>query len=190
MDLDAILKQIPIADIAEKFGVSTEVATQAVAEGGAALVGGLAKNAETEDGSAAIEKALSTHADFQGVGSVADIDEADGQKIVRHVFGDDEQHVVQTLTSSEKTAGIDFSKLLPMIAPIILGLVANGTKGKSSDDSGGGLGGLLGSLLGGGSSSSGGGLGDILGGLDGLFGGASSSSGGITDLLGGLFGKK
>ncbi|MFC5433520.1 DUF937 domain-containing protein [Microbacterium suwonense] len=200
MDLDDILKQVPIGDIAERFGVSTDVARQAVQEGGAALVGGLAKNAQTEEGSSAIEQALNRHGGFSGASKVDDVDQTDGDKIVKHVFGDKKQDVVQSLTSSEKTAGgIDFGKLLPILAPIIMGVIAN-AKGSSSSDgnSGGGLGDVLGGLLGGGQQGSGGGLGDILGGLGGLLGGGASASspsqagGGnvIGDILGGLFGKK
>jgi len=202
MDIDEILKQVPIGDIAQKLGVSEDVARQAVQEGGAALLGGLAKNAETEEGSSAIEAALAKHDGFSGAASIDDIDEADGQKIVSHVFGDNADQVAQTLTSEQKTAGIDFGKLLPILAPIVMGLIANSQKG-SAGGSGGGLGDILGGLFGGGqqqgsgSASGGGGLGDILGGLGGLFGGGQqgSSAGGaggidIGGLLGGLLGGK
>ncbi|MFT4156711.1 MAG: DUF937 domain-containing protein [Microbacterium sp.] len=204
MDLNAILKQVPIDDIAERFGVSPDVARQAVAEGGAVLLGGLAKNAESEDGASAIEKALGRHEGFSGAQKVDDVDQEDGEKILGHVFGSEKQAVVEGLTASEKTAGgIDFAKLLPILAPIILGVIANMNKNKSASTEtasdaaaqGGGIGDLLGGLLGGGQSSSSGGLGDILGGLGGLLGGGSSSSGGglgggIGDLLGGLLGGK
>lgn len=173
MDLHDILKQVPIGDIAEKFGVDQDVARQAVQEGGAALLGGLAKNAETPEGSSAIENALNRHGGFSGASKVDDVDQADGDKIVKHVFGDKKGEVVDTLTKSEKTAGgIDFGKLLPILAPIIMGVIAN-TKGSSG--SGGGLGGILGGLLGGGSTGSG-----------------TQSGGGnvIGDILGGLFGGK
>ncbi|MDT0156158.1 DUF937 domain-containing protein [Microbacterium sp. ARD32] len=204
MDVEEILKHVPIDDIAEKFGVSRDVARQAVQEGSAAIVGGLAKNAETPEGSSAIEGALNRHGGFSGASKVDDVDQADGGKILGHVFGDKKQEVTDSLTKSEKTAGgIDFGKLLPILAPIVMGLIA-GAKGGSSG-SGGGLGGILGGLLGGGSStgsgtqaSSGGGLGDILGGLGGLLGGGpstgsgtqESSGGGLGDILGGLLGKR
>ncbi|UNK70394.1 DUF937 domain-containing protein [Microbacterium sp. H1-D42] len=193
MDLDAILKQVPIDDIAERFGVSQDVARQAVEEGGAALLGGLAKNAETPEGSSAIEQALSRHEGFTGASKVDDIDAADGEKIVKHVFGGKEEEVVNTLTSSEKTAGgIDFGKLLPVLAPIIMGLIANANKGKSAGG-GGGIGDLIGGLFGGGGGSAqgaGGGIGDILGGLLGGGGQGGSGGGGIGDILGGLLGGK
>jgi hypothetical protein len=206
MNLDDILKQVPIGDIADKFGVSPDVARQAVQEGGAALLGGLAKNAETPEGSSAIEEALNRHGGFSGASSVDEVDQTDGDKIVKHVFGDKKGEVVDSLTKSEKTAGgIDFGKLLPILAPIIMGVIAN-AKG-SSGSGGGGLGGILGGLFGGGQQeqpsggqasggqASGGGLGDILGGLGGILGGGSSSGsqgGGnvIGDILGGLFGGK
>lgn len=190
MALDDILKQVPLDDIAAKLGVSPDVAKSAVEQGGAVLLGGLAKNAETDEGSAAIENALKKHRGAAGASTVDDIDQTDGDKIVKHVLGEKKQDVTAQLNASEKTAGIDFGKLLPILAPIVMGLIANATKGKSeggTEESGGGIGDIIGGLLGGGSS--GGGIGDILGGI--LGGGSSSGSGGgIGDLLGGLFGGK
>lgn len=194
MALDDILTQVPIYDIAAKLGVSPDVAKEAVEQGGAVLLGGLAKNASTSEGSAAIENALKRHKGKTGAAKVDDIDQADGGKIVSHILGDDEQKVTQKLTESKETAGIDFGKLLPILAPIVMGLIANATKDKSAKpgtaeaQSGGGIGDVIGGLLGGGSSSGGGGIGDVIGGL--LGGGSSSGGGGIGDLLGGLFGGK
>ncbi|MEV7610107.1 DUF937 domain-containing protein [Microbacterium sp. NPDC089320] len=197
MALDDILKQVPIDDIAAKLGVSPDVAKEAVEQGGAVLLGGLAKNASTAEGSSAIENALKRHEGTTGAAKVDDIDQADGGKIVSHILGDDEKKVTQKLTESEKTAGIDFDKLLPILAPIVMGLIANATKDKSakstpseSQSGGGGIGDVIGGILGGGNSSSGGGgIGDILGGI--LGGGNSSSGGGgIGDILGGLLGGK
>ncbi|WP_311259086.1 DUF937 domain-containing protein [Microbacterium sp. WCS2018Hpa-9] len=195
MALDDILTQVPIDDIAAKLGVSPDVAKEAVEQGGAVLLGGLAKNASTTEGSAAIENALKRHEGRTGAAKVDDIDQADGGKIVSHILGDDEQKVTQKLTESKETAGIDFGKLLPILAPIVMGLIANATKDKSakpgtaeSQSGGGGIGDVIGGLLGGGSSSGGGGIGDLLGGI--LGGGKSSGGGGIGDLLGGILGGK
>lgn len=173
MNLDDIIGQVPIGDIAEKFGVSPDVARQAVQEGGSALLGGLAKNAETAEGSTAIEQALNRHGGFSGASTLDDVDQADGDKIVGHVFGEKKGEVVDSLTKSEKTAGgIDFGKLLPILAPIVMGVIAN-AKGGSSGSEGGGLGGILGGLLGGDQAS-----------------GTKSGGTVIGDILGGLFGKK
>lgn len=197
MALDDILAQVPIDDIAQKLGVSRDEAKVAVEQGGAVLLGGLAKNAETDEGSAAIQNALKKHEGTAGASKVEDIDQADGGKIVAHILGSKEKEVTKELTESKATPGIDFGKLLPILAPIVMGLIANASKDKTAGtetgtESSGGIGDLIGGLLGGGgNSSSGGGIGDVIGGL--LGGGNSTGSGGGIDLggiLGGLFGGK
>ena len=178
MALDDILKQVPVDDVAAKLGVSHDEAKAAIEQGGAVLLGGLAKNAQSEEGSVAIQNALKKHRGATPVNKVDEIDQADGDKIVKHVLGDRKQEVTAQLTESKKTAGIDFGKLLPILAPIVMGLIANATKDKSastqSDSKEG--------------TQSGGGIGDIIGGL--LDGGDSKGGGGVGDILGGLFGGK
>ncbi|WP_431806660.1 DUF937 domain-containing protein [Microbacterium paraoxydans] len=195
MALDDILSQVPIDDIAKKLGVSRDEAKVAVEQGGAVLLGGLAKNAETPEGSDAIQKALKKHEGTTGAASVDDIDQADGGKIVAHILGSKEKEVTTQLTESKATPGIDFGKLLPILAPIVMGLIANATKDKTAKaaptaEGSGGIGDVIGGILGGGGQGSGGGLGDVLGGL--LGGGGSGSGGGIDlgGILGGLFGGK
>jgi len=195
MALDDILSRVPIDDIAKKLDVSRDEAKVAVEQGGAVLLGGLAKNAETPEGSDAIQKALKKHEGTTGAASVDDIDQADGGKIVAHILGSKEKEVTTQLTESKATPGIDFGKLLPILAPIVMGLIANATKDKTAKaeptaEGSGGIGDVIGGILGGGGQGSGGGLGDVLGGL--LGGGGSGSGGGIDlgGILGGLFGGK
>lgn len=199
MALDDILNQVPIDDIATKLGVSRDEAKVAVEQGGAVLLGGLAKNAETDEGSAAIQNALKKHEGGTGASKVDDIDQADGDKIVSHILGAKKSEVTKELTESKATPGIDFGKLLPILAPIVMGLIANASKDKTAKadagaESSGGIGDLIGGILGGGNNSGaggGGGIGDVIGGL--LGGGNSGGSGGGLDIggiLGGLFGGK
>ncbi|PUB88910.1 MAG: DUF533 domain-containing protein [gamma proteobacterium symbiont of Ctena orbiculata] len=69
----------------------------------------------------------------------------------------------------------------------ILGSVVGAMTGGGSPSGGGGLGGILGSMLGGGGAQSGGGgLGDLLGGVSRSLGDSPSGAGNLTDLLGGL----
>ena len=176
--MDDILKTLPIDDIAAQLGVDPSEARRAVEEGGATILSGLQRNAQTPEGAAALEKALGTHGGEVAGGRVDlnALDTADGQKILGHIFGGQEQAVAQKLTDEPKTAGIDFGKLLPILAPIILGLIANQQKAKAptqtSADDGGGLGGLIGGLLGGGSGAASPGGIDIGGLLGGLLGGS------------------
>ena len=179
---DDLLAQIPIGDIAKQLGIDEDVAEDAVKQVLPGLVGGLKANAD-EGGQASLERALQKHqgAKLRGV---SDVDTADGEKIVKHVFGDKEDAVVSTLAGSSaksEVTDVIIKKVLPIVAPIVLAWLANKFLGGSSDakkdsSSGGGLGDLLGGLLGGGSKSSGSGggdLGDLLGGLGGLLGGGT-----------------
>lgn len=179
---DDLLAQIPIADIAQKLGVSDDVAEAAVKQVLPGLVGGLKANADT-GGAESLERALQKHKG-EKLRGVSDIDTADGQKIVKHVFGDREDAVAAKLAGSSSKSDVTdviIKQVLPIVAPIVLAWLANkflGGSGETSKGSdGGGLGDLLGGLLGGGGSSkkdSGGlDLGDLLGGLGGLLGGGS-----------------
>ncbi len=168
--LDDILKMLPIDDIASKLGVDPSVAKQAVEEGGATILTGLQRNAQTPEGASAIEQALGKHTGLGDSVDIAQVDTADGSKILGHIFGSQEQQVAQSLSDQPQTAGIDFSKLLPMLAPIVMGLLAKGQQqaAPQQQEASGApdLGGLIGGLLGGGGQSGGGiDIGGLLGGL-------------------------
>jgi hypothetical protein len=179
---DEILNSLPVEEIAAKLGVDPSIARQAIQEGGATILSGLQRNAQTPEGSQAILKALDKHSGTVGERTVDvdRVDTADGQKILGHIFGDQQHAVAQKLTSEPKTAGIDFGKLLPILAPIVLGLIAKkqggaaGQAGAGTAAGGGGIGDIIGGLLGGGGS----GGGSPAGGID------------IGGLLGGLLGGK
>jgi hypothetical protein len=175
--LDDILKMLPIDQIAAKLGVDPATAAQAVQEGGGAILSGLQQNASTPEGASAIEAALGRHTGIADRVDLDQVDTADGGKILQHVFGGKQQDVARALTDEPKTAGIDFGALLPMLAPIVMGLVAKNKAGAPTQPaapsaSTGGIGDLLGGLLGGGS------------------GGSTASAGGfdISSVLGGLLG--
>ena len=184
-DLNALLKEIPIADIAKQVGVDESVAEAAVKQIVPGLVAGLAANAEDPAKAASLTKAVSH--DRGGLKKkVSDVDVEDGKKIVRNVYGDKQDAVASKLAASAtKASGAGdvtqdiIKQILPIVAPIVLAWLAEQflggkkeeTSAKEEESSSGGLGDLLGGLLGGNSSSSGSSGGDVLG-----------------DLLGGLLG--
>lgn len=179
---DEILKALPVDEIAAKLGVDPSVARQAIEEGGTTILTGLQQNAQSPEGSQAILNALDKHSGTIGEGpvDVGRVDTADGQKILGHIFGDQQDAVARKLTSAPQTAGIDFGKLLPILAPIVLGLLAKKQRGAEGQ---GGSGTAAGS----------GGISDIIGGLLGGGGASGGSAAGGIDiggLLGGLFGGK
>lgn len=192
MNLNDLLRQIPVSDLAKKFGVDEREVTEAVKLAAPSLLGGMAINAQSEDGAASLSNALDKHT--APVSSIDEVDVEDGKKIVKKVFGEKEAPMVKALEAeaSSSNAGSLISTLLPIIAPLIMQFLS-GQKQQTQSSSGGGISDILGGLLGGGSSStasSSGGLTDILGGI--LGGGDSnqqSSQGGLGSILGGLFGK-
>ena len=187
------MSQIPIGQLAGQLGVSESEAEQAVREALPALVGGMQANAQDPAGAASLEQALGQHDGtlLEGGVDLAQVDTADGEKIVRNIFGDNEEAVVNQLGGLGGGGAGMMAKLLPLLAPLLLSFLgksfgggggatsAGATSSSASGmgpgsappadggDGGGGLGDLLGGLLGGGGDAGGGlgGLGDILGGL-------------------------
>ncbi|MBP1160572.1 hypothetical protein ABIC28_003702 [Rhodococcus sp. PvR044] len=193
--LDDLLSQIPISQIAAKLGVDEETATAAVKTAIPTLVGGLEANAQDPAGAASLETALAQHSDpalLTGGVDIDQVDEADGEKIVNNVFGDNKNQVISALGNTGGAGDSNLvGKLLPILAPIVLAFIAKqfsggGAAAPTQAQSGGGIGDLLGGLLGGGGQSAGG-LGNVLGSL---LGGAAGggAAGGLGDLLGGLLG--
>lgn len=181
-DLDSLLKQIPLRDLATKLGVDEDTAQDAVSKAIPGILAGLANNAQSEEGASALQAALQEH--NRDVRSLADVDVEDGEKILGHALGGKKTEVVTAVSGGDTDL---FSKLMPMLAPIVMAFLAKNMTQSSSSGSGGGIGDLLGSILGGGSSSGGG----PLGGLGSILGGGSSngSGGGIGSILGSIFGR-
>jgi len=160
-DLNEVLDMVPVGDIAKKLGIPDDVAEAAVKQVLPGLIGGLAANASTSSGSAALEKALSSHTSTPK--SVDDIDTQDGAKIVKHVFGDNTDKVAAKLADGEPKPNVTMDiikQILPIVAPIVLSFIATqmmapkttaapATKKKTTTpaSTGGDLGGMLGGLL-------------------------------------------
>ncbi|MBD0024342.1 DUF937 domain-containing protein [Gordonia pseudamarae] len=193
-DLDDLLTRIPVSDIAKQLGVDDTTARAAVEQAVPALLTGLQQQTTDEASAQGLASALAQHpADLaEGDINLADVDTADGGKIVNKIFGSETDNVAQALSGANAAAGVDqglVQKLLPILAPIVLSYLTSkvlGGKGGGTKSSGGDLGSILGSVLGG---NAGGGLGGILGSvLGGNAGGGAAKGGGLGDLLGGILG--
>ncbi|NCD19806.1 MAG: DUF937 domain-containing protein [Actinobacteria bacterium] len=185
-DYTDLLSSLPLDDIARELGTDRETARTASAAAIPALLGGMRANASDPAGKASLVGALSQHdpSVVEGGVDLRDVDRADGEKVVRNVFGPASNDVTARLGASQGVSSDLFSKLLPILAPIVLSWITKnvlGSAGQSQaapqQSGGGGLGDLLGGILGGGTSqqSGGGGLGDLLGGI--LGGGARPDAG-------------
>ena len=112
-------------------------------------------NAQDPKGARSLADALGQHSPalVQGGVNLDEVDAADGERIVGHVFGDQQDEVVNRLGAVDGAGGQDLvGKLLPMLAPIVLSYLASrvsGGPGKTSVVSSGGVEDLLGGLLGG-----------------------------------------
>ncbi|MFD0361607.1 DUF937 domain-containing protein [Nocardia sp. GCM10030253] len=191
---DDLLAQVPVSQIAAKLGVDESTASTAVKAALPTLLGGLQANATQPEGAASLVGALDNHGDLvegEGEVDIDKVDVTDGSKIVDNVFGEEKNTVISALGASEGTGGNDLvSKLLPMLAPIVLAYLAKQLSGgggaaaePQTQAGGGGIGDLLGGLLGGSSKS--GGIGGAIG--EAL---AKNAGGTLGNVLGGLFGGK
>lgn len=192
---DDIISNIPMTQLAQQLGVDEQQAEAATREAIPALLGGLQANSQDTAGAQSLAGALNDHTDRLGEGEIdlAQVDTADGSKIVSNIFGGNTDQVVATLGDKGVANSGLVQKLLPILAPIVLAYVAKQMSGTK-------YGGLLGPLLAGAAGGPRGGgaanpLNDLLGGL---LGGSSApatptaseaeqkSGGGILDMLGGL----
>ena len=179
---DEILAGINPQQLAAALGTDEATAMNAAAAAIPTLIGSLQANAASPEGSEGLLTALGQHAGSGLFGDTVDlnaVDTADGQKILAHALADDPQR----LQAVSGLGGNLLSKLLPLLAPIVMSYLARrlGMGGPTTSQAGSGniLGDILGGLLGGaGGSAAGGGLGDILGQI---LGGGQASGGPASD---------
>lgn len=173
--LDDIKSGLDVNQIAGLLGTDPQTAEAAVDTALGSLLRTMGSNVDHEADAVSLASALGQHDRSPAYGNSIDldaIDTEDGRKIVGHVFSPDQ---VQQLATSRQGGLIE--KLLPLLAPVVMAYLAKRFNGylnermggaqapaPAPEQSGGGLGDLLGSILGGGQSQSGGGgLGDLLG---------------------------
>ena len=185
--VDEILSQVDLNQLAQQVGADPAEVEQAARTALPALLGGLDANASDPAGAASLTEALGQHDGslIDGGVDLAQVDPAEGEKIAHHIFGDNQDQVLNQLggVGGGASKGI-VAKLIPILAPIVLSWLAKKVLG------GGRAGGAATSPSAG---AGGGGLGDILGQV---LGGATkgTQSGGvntgsiISDVLGGLLG--
>ncbi|HQV56642.1 MAG TPA: DUF937 domain-containing protein [Ilumatobacteraceae bacterium] len=220
--INDLINQLPLDKLSELLGVDPATAGSAASAAVPALVQGMQANARDPRGAASLAEALRQHATrgpaTPTADALANVDTADGEKIVNHVFGDNKEQVINQLGGIGGGSSL-ITKLLPMLAPLVMGFLAKQFTAKKSapaSASGGNTAGLPS-----GGAAAGGGLlamlknlfsklfakkstakaantgsaaaapaGDDGLGLDDLLGGllGGGGGGGLTDLLGGLLG--
>ncbi|UOW01068.1 DUF937 domain-containing protein [Agrococcus sp. SCSIO52902] len=123
-EIQQLLGQMPIQQIAQRAGVSEAEARQAVEAIVPTLVGGMQANAHDPAGAQSLAGALGAHAGHLDERLAGDIDTADGEKIVHNVFGDNTDQIARAAGGGGALGGI-IQKILPIVAPIVLAWIAN-----------------------------------------------------------------
>jgi len=213
--VDDILGAMPADQISQQVGASPDEVRTAAAAVLPALLGGLQANAGDSSGAGSILQALGQHDDdlLTGGADLSAIDEQDGTAIASHIFGDQEDEVVNRLgglpaVGGSGAGGALVRKLLPILAPMVLSWLANRVLKGGGGGLGGGTAGAQAdtspSLPGGGGGSAPGSLDDMLRDVLGSATGGSSATSGssagggsaagfdpgsiIGDVLGGILG--
>ena len=138
------LGQNEIGQISQQLGISPTVARTAIAAALPMIVGGLARHASSPSGADAIKDAASNHANItDDVGSVlqagppADVSGSGG--LLGRVFGQHQGTVEQGVQQASGLESDKARKLLMMLSPIVLGVLARrqfGTRNVTQVDSG------------------------------------------------------
>ena len=137
----------------------------------------LTRNARKEGGTKSLANALGQHKDTNSLASqIKDADTEDGEKILKHILGDDEDQVTKNLA---KQAGMDQSQVISaldaMLPGIMSGISSSASQAAKKQKSGVDL-------------SDGIDLSDIMGMLGGSSASGKNSGMGLESLLGGFLG--
>jgi len=176
-----------VEGIARNTDATAEETQAVVSTALPALLGALQRNAGSSQGAQGILNAIGSRHD----GSILDNlqvffgsnDTSDGNGILGHVLGDKRGALEQAISGKTGVSSGTVSKILAMLAPIVMGYLGKQSRSSNVSD-GNGLNDLLGGLLGGKSG------GNILGSLLDQNGDGKLGIDDVGGLLGGFFGKK
>ena len=192
--LNSAIGQSIVRSVAGQLGVNENQASGAVSMAIPAILAGMTKNAQSQDGAASLNSALESKHDGSLLDNIPGMLqghpqelESDGNGILGHVFGNKRAAVEQGIAQKSGISMNKIGPLLAILAPIVMAYL--GKEKRQTNTGAGGIGDLLGGLLGGGQQQqgrSGGGVMDMLGGLLDKDGDGNP----LNDLLGGFLGGK
>ena len=198
MDLSELLNssigQSIVRTVAGQLDVNENQASGAVSMAIPALLAGMNRNAQSQDGAASLNNALESKHDGSLLDNLNGMIQghsqelqSDGDGIIGHVFGNKRAAIEEGIAQKSGVSMNKIGPLLAILAPIVMAYL--GKEKRQTNTGAGGLGDLLGGLLGGGTQQqgrSGGGFMDMVGGLLDKDGDGNP----LNDLLGGFLGGK
>jgi hypothetical protein len=132
-----------LGQLAGVLGADNDVVSKGVAAALPALLGGLARNARQPEGASALTNALGNDHDGSILDSLGSIfggnqwaqQQANrhGESILGHLFGQSRPRVEQQVSASSGLSSAMVSKLLPLLAPVVLGYLGKKMRGGDSN---------------------------------------------------------
>ncbi len=184
--LNGSLGKEVVDGITQKTNASAEETQAVVSTALPTLLGALQNNASSGDAQGILNAIGSRHdgSILDNVsGFLGNDDTSDGNGILGHMLGNKRGAVEQAISGKTGVSSGTVSKILAMLAPIVMGYLGKQSRNNNVSD-GGGLSDLLGGMLGGQSG------GNIAGGLLDQNGDGKLGVDDVGGLLGGFFGKK
>jgi len=183
-----------VSSVSKKTGLSSKLTSKLLMMAIPMLISYMTKNASKKDGAQSLLGALTQHNSKETVSNqIANADTTDGAKIIAHILGGDQNTVVSNLAKESGASAAEVNSLLNSIAPALLNSLGTATNATASKPQANkvDLSDLAGLLNGGSVSNS---NQNVAAGLLGsLLGGASSSkkqsnTADLTNMLGSLLG--
>lgn len=141
--IDQLLQQLsgaPTEQISTQLGVDQSTATKAITSALPVILGGLAKNSQTQDGASAITGALDR--DHDGsilddlVGFAMQSSQGNGDGILGHVFGTNRPKAEAAVEKSSSMSGAQVAQLMAILAPIVMAYLGKKKRESNLDASG------------------------------------------------------
>jgi hypothetical protein len=143
-DLQSLLRELGgsrISELSQALGADEGQARSALAMGLPTILAALQRNASRPGGAEALAQALDRDHDGSVLGDLASVlkggRQTDGEGILRHALGDRRSSVEEAVSSQSGLGKDQVSKLMAMLAPLVMGQL-----GKARRSGGGDAGGL------------------------------------------------
>lgn len=126
---DDFLAQIPsdtLQQISDEVGVAPDQVESVIKDSLPALLGGMDKNVQSDDGAASLANALGNHADANPLGNLGGlISGVLGSGILEKVLGGSTPDVSDAIAKNKDgVSGADVQKILAIVAPIVMAFLA------------------------------------------------------------------
>lgn len=136
--LGSLTSNDSVNSVSKKTGVSSKLTSRLLLLAIPLLLKQLTKNASNKDGAQSLLGALTQHTSKETVANqVANADTADGAKIIGHIFGSNQNDVVNSLAKESGATTQEVSSILNTIAPALLnnlGTVTNTVNNKKTSN--------------------------------------------------------